>query len=189
MQRVSVKRIGIVLLIFILIFAVLLISLSFWLKSKYSHEFVTEIPILGEILTTSEELISPIEILLCPLFNRSGYLDRDNKVCRFYGPIKFIPLFSRKSYSSIESSLKDEDYKKYPSLFFAVPKRIDYSMINPKTFRRLEFDKNYGGYLCCGQATFYVYVDKKDNIFWVETYQANLDSTDEDWYGPFKYKQ
>lgn len=100
---------------------------------------------------------------------------------------KYIPLISRRTYSSIKEALQGDDYEKYPAV--SIPVRGTYNNIqfNPKTNTQLELDTSEGGgYACCEAPTFYVWVDRKDNIFWVRTYQASLGSVNDNWYGPFR---
>jgi len=102
---------------------------------------------------------------------------------------KVIPLYSRKTYSSIKEALQATNYLKYPTISLFIPIRGEYNSMqyNPKTNTQLGLDTSEGGgYACCEAPTFYVWVDRKDNIFWVETYQASLSSVNDHWYGPFK---
>ena len=98
------------------------------------------------------------------------------------------PLQTRHNYSSIKEALQETDYHKYPTIFYSIPIKGSNNsiMFNPKTNTQLELDTSEGGgYACCEAPTFYVWVDRNDNIFWVRNYQASLISVNDKWYGPF----
>ncbi|OGM02602.1 hypothetical protein A2115_01135 [Candidatus Woesebacteria bacterium GWA1_41_8] len=102
------------------------------------------------------------------------------------------PLFIRKTYSSLKEALINGNYKNYPTSSLNTPtKGQDNSvMYNPKTNQLLELDTSEGGgYKCCEAPTFYVWSDSTENIFWIRTYQADLSSVHDNWYGPFKLER
>ena len=105
---------------------------------------------------------------------------------------QLLPLKPIKEYATLKQALKDSDYQKYPANFLLLPKMGYQTDIwyNPKTKEKLELDTTEGGgSACCEQATFYVWFDKKENIFWVNTWQAGFGIINENgWYGPFKLK-
>ena len=105
---------------------------------------------------------------------------------------QLLPLKPIKEYTTLKQALEDSDYRTYSANFLLLPKMGPSTDIwfNPKTKNKLELDTTEGGgYACCEAPTFYVWFDKKENIFWVHTWQAGFGRINDDsWYGPFKLK-
>lgn len=107
---------------------------------------------------------------------------------------KNIPIVKntkpKHSYNLISDAFDNNNYQNYSSSKASLPKKGEYSSeyFNPVTNEPLYFDASYGGgYACCEQSTFYLFVDKSQKLFWVEEYAADLNHTREDWFGPFSY--
>mgnify|MGYP006910161170 CR=1 FL=1 len=99
------------------------------------------------------------------------------------------PIVVKKTYENLSEAMLD--YFKYPTERKYIP-------VNPKGYsgnyyspfeksQKLQLDiSEGGGYKCCGQPTYYAWVDVKNNIAWIRYYQASLFDIDERWFGPFK---
>lgn len=102
---------------------------------------------------------------------------------------KMLPFSITTSFNSTTEALQS-DYKKYPTSPELTPLQNESkTYLNQKTGQELVLDTSAGGgYTCCEAPTFYVWVDENENIFWIRTYQASLESVDDNWYGPFNLK-
>jgi len=100
----------------------------------------------------------------------------------------------KKVYQNLGQAISNQDYQNYPAEKKYIPLNTtgysgDYYNPFDKT-KKLELDLSEGGgYKCCEQATYYIYVDVKNNIVWIRDYQASLQGINEEWFGPFKINE
>ncbi|MBN1373801.1 hypothetical protein JW962_00495 [Candidatus Dojkabacteria bacterium] len=91
------------------------------------------------------------------------------------------------SIESIDEGL--EIYHDYPTPKRLIPvadNKSSRDYCNPITKNPLYLDTSSGGeYMCCEVPTFYVYIDSKSNVLWIQDYQAGIGYVNQAWYGPF----
>jgi len=103
-------------------------------------------------------------------------------------------IVSIHKYNSLAEAIENNSYRQYPMQNKYLPQfgnidKVTYENypVNPVTHRRLYLDTSAGGgYACCEQATFYLYIDRVDSSFWIQDYQAGFGGKSVEWYGPFK---